>query len=180
MPKPGTEEDRRKAGAGQRGRTISPRGKPTFLTESKAHARRRGRRDARQGGWHELLFDVAAGRVEFVVIGWVTGPGGAWDVRGHAEAPEDRARDVGLMDGGDNPHPPVALRALLQIDGECPLEKELPIEAPGDRVEQAVEQAVPVVDGEDAGREKDWRERSPCRSRWLLLLERYGRCGGLA
>ena len=31
MPKPGTAEDRRKAGAGHRGRTTAPRGKPTFL-----------------------------------------------------------------------------------------------------------------------------------------------------
>ena len=29
--KPGTAEDRRKAGAGHRGRTTAPRGKPTFL-----------------------------------------------------------------------------------------------------------------------------------------------------
>ena len=35
MPKPGTEEDRRKAGAGHRGRTISPRGKPTFLAANR-------------------------------------------------------------------------------------------------------------------------------------------------
>ena len=36
MPKPGTEEDRRKAGAGHRGRTTSPREKPTFLERNLA------------------------------------------------------------------------------------------------------------------------------------------------
>ena len=118
------------------------------------------------------MFDVVVGRVEFVV-GWVPRPGGFQNLGGHSEALEDGVGGRGIVDGGDHSPPTVTRGALLQIDSECPLEKELPREATGDRVKQAIKQPIPVADGQGARSEKDWRERSRGRSRWRLRL---GRC----
>lgn len=57
-------------------------------------------------------------RRALVVIGWVPRPGDVGDLGWHAEAFEDGVGGLGIVDGGDHSHPAVALRTLLQIDGE--------------------------------------------------------------
>ena len=125
---------------------------PTNLNNSKAHARPLPALgtgdDPAARSWNEYLFDVVVGRVEFVV-GWVPRAGGVQDLGGHSEALEDGVGGRRIVDGGDHSHPTVTLGALLQVDGECPVEEERPSEATGDRIEQAIKQPSPVADLSD-------------------------------
>jgi len=103
---------------------------------------------------HEAEAELAA-RLVTLLVSRVAGSGERQRVGGQTEVREDSAYRLALGDDGEHAEPTAAIGARHHVRLEAAAEKGSPIHPRGGGVENASEQAVPVLHGEHVRGERD-------------------------